>query len=311
MTTASDIVGIDLGTTNSLIGAMDAGFPVLIADAEGQRLTPSVVHFPGAPETAEPIVGRPAARQRTLHPAETVFSVKRLMGARAGEPATREAAADLPYRVGGTPGDAAKIVLPDGREVSPETVSSLILRKLKADAERALGRPVSRAVITVPAYFNDAQRAATKAAGEAAGFTVERILNEPTAAALAYGLDRLGERSKIAVYDLGGGTFDLSILELNAGLFQVLATNGNTRLGGDDIDAALVAFLIGKNRRRDRRPRAAGPAPATPRACRGREEAAFRRGRNRGRAPVYRRRRRVVFVSTHPRRTRNARAADR
>ena len=241
----SAIVGIDLGTTNSLIGAMDAGFPVLIADAEGQRLTPSVVHFP-PDQTAEPTVGRPAVRQRALLPTETVFSVKRLMGVRAGEPVSDAAIADLPYRVLGAPGDVVKVRLADGREFLPEEVSVFILRKLKADAERALGRAVSRAVITVPAYFNDAQRAATKAAGEQAGFAVERILNEPTAAALAYGLDRLGEQAKIAVYDLGGGTFDLSILELNAGVFQVLATNGNTRLGGDDIDWALVAFLSEK-----------------------------------------------------------------
>ncbi len=246
MTDSDLIVGIDLGTTNSLIGATDAGFPVLIADADGQRLTPSIVYFPTEPG-AEPIVGRPAARQRALHPAETVYSVKRLVGARVGEPATRDLAASLPYRVEvtGAPGEAVKIGIGE-RALSPEEVSALILRKLKTDAERALGCPVSRAVVTVPAYFNDAQRAATKAAGERAGFTVERILNEPTAAALAYGLDRLGERAKIAVYDLGGGTFDLSILELNAGVFQVLATNGNTRLGGDDIDSALVAFLSEK-----------------------------------------------------------------
>ena len=236
------IVGIDLGTTNSLVGAMDAGFPVLIADANGERLTPSVVQFPEDP-AADPLVGRPAARGRALAPARTVFSVKRLGGLRAGEPAAREAAADLPYALAGHPGEPVRVRLPDGREFLPEEVSASILRKLKADAELALGRPVTRAVVTVPAYFNDAQRAATKRAGELAGFTVERILNEPTAAALAHGLNRLGERARIAVYDLGGGTFDLSILELNAGVFQVLATNGNTRLGGDDIDAALVGFL--------------------------------------------------------------------
>ena len=240
------IVGIDLGTTNSLVGAMDAGFPVLIADAGGERLTPSVVQFPADPTSTEPLVGRPAARGRALAPARTVFSVKRLVGLRAGEPAAREAAADLPYALAGGPGEPVRVRLPDGREFLPEEVSALILAKLKADAEFALGRPVTRAVVTVPAYFNDAQRAATKRAGELAGLTVERILNEPTAAALAHGLDRLGARAKIAVYDLGGGTFDLSILELNEGVFQVLATNGNTRLGGDDIDAALVDFLAEK-----------------------------------------------------------------
>jgi molecular chaperone DnaK len=229
---SSVIVGIDLGTTNSLIGAMDAGFPILFADAEGERLTPSVVHFPA---TGEPLVGRSAARMRVLDPDATVYSVKRFIGRRVGEEAD-----DVSYALAGAKGAPARIRVRD-HEFSPEEISSLILRKLKADAERALGGEVSRAVITVPAYFNDAQRQATKAAGELAGFTVERIVNEPTAAALAYGLDKLGDRSKIAVFDLGGGTFDISILELSQGVFQVLATNGDTRLGGDDIDAALIS----------------------------------------------------------------------
>ncbi len=228
------IVGIDLGTTNSLIGAMDAGFPVLLADADGERLTPSVVHFP---ETGAPLVGRPAARMRALDPAATVYSVKRFMGRRVGEEAD-----DVSYALAGTKGAPVKVLVRDC-ESTPEQISALILQKLKADAERALEQPVTRAVITVPAYFNDAQRNATKTAGELAGLTVERIVNEPTAAALAYGLDKLRDRSKVAVFDLGGGTFDISILELNQGVFQVLATNGNTRLGGDDIDAALVEFL--------------------------------------------------------------------
>ena len=224
---ASPIAGIDLGTTNSLIGVMDAGFPVLLADSDGERLTPSVVHFPA---TGEPLVGRAAARMRALDPAHTVYSIKRFMGRRAGEDAGH-----VSYEFAG-----AGVRIGD-REFSPEEISALILRKLKADAERALGQTIDRAVITVPAYFNDAQRAATKAAGELAGFTVERILNEPTAAALAYGLDKLRDRAKIAVYDFGGGTFDISILELNQGVFQVLSTNGDTRLGGDDLDAALIA----------------------------------------------------------------------
>ncbi len=224
---ASPIAGIDLGTTNSLIGVMDAGFPVLLADSDGERLTPSVVHFPA---TGEPLVGRAAARMRALDPAHTVYSIKRFMGRRAGEDAGA-----VSYEFAG-----ARVRI-GGREFSPEEISALILRKLKADAERALGQTIDRAVITVPAYFNDAQRAATKAAGELAGFTVERILNEPTAAALAYGLDKLRDRAKIAVYDFGGGTFDISLLELNQGVFQVLSTNGDTRLGGDDLDAALIA----------------------------------------------------------------------
>ncbi len=226
------IAGIDLGTTNSLIGVMDAGFPVLLADADGERLTPSVVHFP---ESGEPLVGRTAARMRALDPAHTVYSIKRFVGRRIGEEAD-----DVSYALAGQRGAPARVRIRE-REFSPEEISSLILRKLKADAERALGHSIKRAVITVPAYFNDAQRAATKAAGELAGFTVERIVSEPTAAALAYGLDKLRDRSKIAVFDLGGGTFDISILELNQGVFQVLSTNGDTRLGGDDLDAALIA----------------------------------------------------------------------
>ncbi len=228
----SPIVGIDLGTTNSLIGAMDAGFPILLADADGEQLTPSVVHFP---QNGEPLAGRAAARMRALDPAATVYSVKRFIGRRVGEETD-----GVSYALAGERGAPVRVRVRE-REFSPEEISALVLKKLRADAERALGCEVTRAVITVPAYFNDAQRQATKAAGELAGFTVERIVNEPTAAALAYGLDKLGDRSKIAVFDLGGGTFDISILELNQGVFQVLATNGNTRLGGDDIDAAVIS----------------------------------------------------------------------
>ena len=228
------IVGIDLGTTNSLIGAMEAGFPILLADTEGERLVPSVVHFP---KNGAPIVGRAAQRMRAMDPANTVYSVKRFMGRRIGDEAD-----DVAYRLAGKPGEPARIAVRD-RELPPEEIAALILGTLKAEAERVLAQPITRAVITVPAYFNDAQRSATKRAGELAGLTVERIVNEPTAAALAYGLDRLKDRSKIAVYDFGGGTFDISILELNQGVFQVLATNGNTRLGGDDIDSAIIAHL--------------------------------------------------------------------
>ena len=233
--TNDDIVGIDLGTTNSLIGVMDAGFPILLADANGARLTPSVVHFP---EEGEPLVGAPADRMRPLHPQTTIYSAKRLIGRRSDDLAPAELPTD--YRIVRQAGQPLRIQVRD-RLFMPEEISALVLKKLKRDAETALERPLSRAVITVPAYFNDAQRSATKAAGEAAGFTVERIINEPTAAALAYGLDKLREKSKIAVYDLGGGTFDISILELDHGVFQVLATSGNTHLGGDDVDAALIA----------------------------------------------------------------------
>jgi molecular chaperone DnaK len=237
----SKIVGIDLGTTNSLVGVMDAGFPVLIADAEGRRLTPSVVYFPGEGEA--PLVGAPAKRIRGLKPKQTVSSIKRFMGRRGSELSHDEMV--VTYPVAGKGSEPVRVELGD-RAWSPEEISAEVLKKLKADVERSLGETVTRAVITVPAYFNDAQRNATKEAGRLAGFTVERIVNEPTAAALAYGLDRLKQRSKIAVYDLGGGTFDISILELNEGVFQVLATNGNTRLGGDDIDAALTDELAGR-----------------------------------------------------------------
>src|SRR2546423_12158886 len=237
----SEIVGIDLGTTNSLIGVMDAGFPILLADKNGARLTPSVVHFP---DEGTPLVGQPAARMRVLKPEQTIYSIKRFMGLRGNELNDKDA--EGPYRLERKPGKAVSIRAAE-RRYSPEEISALILGKLKADAEVALGHSVSRAVITVPAYFNDAQRGATKRAGELAGFSVERIVNEPTAAALAYGLDKLKGSSKIAVFDLGGGTFDISILELNNGVFEVLSTNGNTRLGGDDIDNAIVAHLAGQD----------------------------------------------------------------
>ncbi len=237
----SKIVGIDLGTTNSLVAAVDSGIPFVIADAEGRRLTPSVVHWPVSGDL--PLVGHAANRVRAIKPAQTAYSVKRFIGRRGSDISQEEML--VTYPVAGQGGGPVKIKIHE-REFTPEEISAEVLRKLKKDAEVALGEAVTRAVITVPAYFNDAQRNATKRAGELAGFTVERIINEPTAAALAYGLDKLREKSKIAVYDLGGGTFDLSILELNEGVFQVLSTNGNTRLGGDDLDKRIVDFLVGK-----------------------------------------------------------------
>jgi molecular chaperone DnaK len=237
----SKIVGIDLGTTNSLVATVDSGIPLVIADADSRRLTPSVVHIPAA--NAEAVVGYPANRVRVIKPAETIYSVKRFIGRRGSEISAAEKSVTYPLDTS----SSGPVTIPiHGRNFAPEEISAEVLRKLKRDAEASLGEPVTRAVITVPAYFNDAQRNATKKAGELAGFTVERIVNEPTAAALAYGLNRLHERAKIAVYDLGGGTFDLSILELNNGIFQVLSTNGNTRLGGDDIDRRIVDFLIEK-----------------------------------------------------------------
>jgi molecular chaperone DnaK len=237
----SKIVGIDLGTTNSLVATVDSGIPLVIADTEGRRLTPSVVHIPA--RDASPIVGHPANRLRVPKPAQTAYSVKRFIGRRGMDMKAEEMLVTYPV-TGEGPGPVT--IELNGQAYAPEEISAEILKKLKRDAESSLGETIYRAVITVPAYFNDAQRSATKRAGELAGFTVERIINEPTAAALAYGLDKLGEHSRIAVYDLGGGTFDLSILELTEGVFQVLATNGNTRLGGDDLDMCLIDFLIEK-----------------------------------------------------------------
>jgi molecular chaperone DnaK len=226
------IAGIDLGTTNSLIGVYESGFPTLLADTDGRRLLPSVVHYGDSI-----LVGHEARRMQAIHPNRTISSVKRLIGKRFGEEGTEG--------LTGIPG--APVTIPiGGQNLSPEEISAEILKKLKAIAEARHGTEITRAVITVPAYFNDAQRAATRKAGELAGFSVERIVSEPTAAALAYGLDRLQDRSKIAVYDLGGGTFDLSILQLDNGVFQVLSTHGDTRLGGDDLDQAIAALVASK-----------------------------------------------------------------
>ena len=236
----NDIVGIDLGTTNSLVGIMEAGFPVLLADSDGVRLTPSVVYLR---DGDEPIVGRAALHMRALRPESTIYSVKRFMGLRGDDVSEQEA--KVAYRLDLQHGKPLRIVT-GSHKYTPEEISAEILKKLKRDAEAAMGRTITRAVVTVPAYFNDAQRSATKKAGELAGFTVERIVNEPTAAALAYGLDKLKSKAKIAVYDLGGGTFDISLLDLSNGVFEVLATNGNTRLGGDDIDDALMRLLTAR-----------------------------------------------------------------
>ncbi len=219
------IAGIDLGTTNSLIGVMDSGFPILIADTAGRRLLPSAVRFD---DTGFPIVGWEALDERKL----AVTSVKRLIGTRVGD------CAAVPFQTGKS-GEPIRLFV-GGQERSPEDLSAIILQKLKAQAEAALSAKIERVVITVPAYFNDAQRSATKRAGELAGLVVERLLPEPTAAALAFGLDKLEDSSRVAVFDLGGGTFDISILDLQEGVFHVLATQGDTRLGGDDFDAAIA-----------------------------------------------------------------------
>jgi len=248
-----NIIGIDLGTTNSLVAIVESGIPLVLADGQGRRLTPSVVRVPAA---GEPVVGWEAKRGRAVHPETTVTSIKRFMGRRGGEVDSTGDTMAYPIRAEGSGPVAVPL---HGRDWSPEELSAEILKALRTiAAEGMIDRPEA-AVITVPAYFNDAQRNATRNAGELAGLRVERIINEPTAAALAYGLGSLKEKSKIAVYDFGGGTFDLSILELNEGVFQVLATCGNTRLGGDDIDRALVDHLA------EQIGQAAGPsAPGAP-----------------------------------------------
>ncbi|MEO8427494.1 MAG: Hsp70 family protein [Verrucomicrobiota bacterium] len=261
------IVGIDLGTTNSLVATVDSGIPLVIADGEGHRLTPSVVHFPSV--SAPPVVGQAANRLRVFKPCETVYSVKRFIGRRGAEISQEEMLVTYPVRGEGAGPVTVEI---HGRLFTPEEISAEILKKLKRGAEAYFGEAVTRAVITVPAYFNDAQRNATKKAGELAGLTVERIVNEPTAAALAYGLDKLKDHARIAVYDLGGGTFDLSILELNEGVFQVLATNGNTRLGGDDLDRRIIDFLVEKIKTAGG-PDAAGDAALLSRIREGAEQA--------------------------------------
>jgi molecular chaperone DnaK len=225
------ILGIDLGTTNSAVGVVDSGFPILLADEDGQRITPSAVWIG---KNGEIELGRKALRRRAIEPERVVTSIKRLIGRRAGEMSE-----DFPIATSLSGEGLPRVV---GK--SPEEISAEILRELKRIAEWRMGVEITKAVITVPAYFHDGQRAATKRAGELAGLDVIRILNEPTAAALAYGLDRLGEKSRIAVYDLGGGTFDLSILELQDGVFQVLATHGDTQLGGDDLDSLLLASVM-------------------------------------------------------------------
>ncbi|KTB47923.1 molecular chaperone DnaK [Dehalogenimonas alkenigignens] len=238
------VVGIDLGTTNSEVAVIQGGEPVVIPSAEGGTLVPSVV---AVNKNGERLVGRQAKNQSVLNPENTIYSIKRFMGRKWGEPAGRELPVEedarrKPYKVVKGANNEVKVLL-GGKEYSPPEVSAMILQKLKTDAEAFLGEPVTEAVITVPAYFNDAQRQATKDAGQIAGLKVLRIVNEPTAAALAYGLDKKHEET-VAVYDLGGGTFDVSILELGEGTFQVKSTNGDTHLGGDDFDQKIIDWLV-------------------------------------------------------------------
>src|ERR671923_19301 len=234
-------VGIDLGTTNSVIAVMEGGEPVVIPNSEGSRTTPSVVAFT---KSGERLVGTLARRQAAVNPENTVYSIKRFMGRKFGEVDSERKI--VPYQVKPGKDDRAVVVIPNAnKEFTPEEISAMILQKLKADAEAYLGEKVTDAVITVPAYFNDSQRQATKNAGQIAGLNVVRIINEPTAASLAYGLDKK-ESETILVFDLGGGTYDVSVLEVGEGVFEVKATSGDTHLGGDDYDRRIVEYVAGE-----------------------------------------------------------------
>lgn len=232
------IIGIDLGTTNSVVAVMEGGEPTVIPSREGERLVPSVV---AVNKNHERLIGRPARNQAVVNPENTVFSIKRFMGRKYSDPEVQKAISRVPYKVTEAPNGDVRVMM-DGREYSPPEVSAMILGKMKSDAEAYLGETVTQAVITVPAYFNDAQRNATKDAGRIAGLEVLRIINEPTASSLAYGLDRK-KNEVIAVYDLGGGTFDISILDVGEGVFEVRSTSGDTFLGGDDFDQRVIDYL--------------------------------------------------------------------
>jgi molecular chaperone DnaK len=235
------IIGIDLGTTNSVVAVMEGGEPTVIPSAEGGRTVPSVVAFT---KTGERLVGQLAKRQAVTNPGNTVYSIKRFMGRRNDDPEVKRSTGLVPYTVEKDPKtDGIRVKLADAKTYTPPEISAMILQKLKTDAEAYLGEKVTEAVITVPAYFDDTQRQATKDAGRIAGLDVKRIINEPTASALAYGLDKKHDE-KIAVYDLGGGTFDISILELGEGVFEVKSTNGDTHLGGDDFDQRVIDWLL-------------------------------------------------------------------
>ena len=233
----SKIIGIDLGTTNSCVAVMEGNEPVVIPNSEGHRTTPSVVAFT---DNGERKVGEPAKRQAITNPLKTIYSIKRFMGESYDKMVNE--IGRVPYQVVKGPNNTPRIDI-DGKLYTPQEISAMVLQKMKKTAEDYLGQTVTEAVITVPAYFNDAQRQATKEAGEIAGLTVRRIINEPTAAALAYGLDKKKNDVKVAVFDLGGGTFDISILELGDGVFEVKSTNGDTHLGGDDFDGKIINWL--------------------------------------------------------------------
>jgi len=239
------VIGIDLGTTNSVVAVMEAGEPTVLENAEGNRITPSVVAV--NPKSGERMVGQVAKRQAVTNPDNTIFSIKRFMGRKFDDPEVQRSIPLVPYKVTKAPNGDVRVMM-GGKEYSPPEISAMILQKLKQDAEAKLGERVTQAVITVPAYFNDSQRQATKDAGQIAGLEVLRIINEPTAAALAYGLDKKHDET-IVVYDLGGGTFDVSILRLGEGVFEVIATNGDTHLGGDDFDQRIIEWICDEFRR--------------------------------------------------------------
>jgi molecular chaperone DnaK len=240
------VLGIDLGTTNSVVAIMEAGEPTVLENAEGSRLTPSVVAV--NPKTNERLVGQVARRQAITNPENTIFSVKRFMGRKYDDPQVQKALKIVPYKVTKASNGDLRVVMA-GKDYSPPEVSAMILQKMKTDAEAKLGEKITQAVITVPAYFNDSQRQATKDAGRIAGLEVLRIINEPTAASLAYGLDKHGKDETIAVFDLGGGTFDISILSVGEGVFEVKATNGDTFLGGDDFDQRVIDWIVDEFRK--------------------------------------------------------------
>ncbi len=239
------IIGIDLGTTNSVAAVMMGGEPVVIPSAEGERLVPSVV---AVNKNTERLVGRVARNQAIINPENTIFSIKRFMGRRADDPEVQRAKAHVPYQISKAPNGDLRVMM-GGKDYTPPEISAMILGKIKRDAEAYLGETVTQAVITVPAYFNDTQRNATKDAGKIAGLEVLRIINEPTASSLAYGLDKKEKNETIAVYDLGGGTFDISILEVGDGVFQVKSTSGDTFLGGDDFDQRIIDWLADEFKR--------------------------------------------------------------
>src|SRR5689334_13509931 len=238
------ILGIDLGTTNSVVAVIEAGEPTVLENSEGARLTPSVV---AVTKSGERLVGQVARRQAITNPENTIFSIKRLMGRKFDDPEVQRTIKSVPYKITRASNGDVRVAL-GGREYSPPEVSAMILQKLKSDAEAKLGEKITQAVITVPAYFNDTQRQATKDAGKIAGLEVLRIINEPTAASLAYGLEKKKDET-IAVYDLGGGTFDISILQLGDGVFEVKATNGDTHLGGDDFDQRIIDWIADEFRK--------------------------------------------------------------